>query len=163
MPPEENAAAKEWDFHDYLELAQRRKNIIIVVFLLTFIATAIYQFTRVPVYNAFSSFTIDESANTSGVGAERSMSYYYWMQQSKPVEYYQAIVFSQVYTDKIMKRVQEDSDSEKLQRSTSGRDCRRCSQPEPFHGRKIEPDVPLRPCLFAHGGLQGGAVRHRCL
>ncbi len=81
---------------------------IITVFVLTFLVTAIYQLTRTPIYSAAASFIIDTSADNSGVGAERAMSYY-WMQEGKPVEYYQAIVSSRVFTEKLTKRVVQDS------------------------------------------------------
>jgi len=110
MPPEEVSTAKEWELADYLDLVNRRKVLIFTIFILVFIVTAVYQFTRTPVYSSFSSFLIDESANTSGVGSERYNPYAYWMRQGKPVEYYQAIIGSQVYYDKVMKRAIADDD-----------------------------------------------------
>jgi len=109
MPPEETAATKEWELRDYLDLALRRKYVIITVFVLTFLATLIYQLTRTPVYSSYSSFIIDQSASNSGIGAERAMSYYYWRDQNKPVEYYQAIVGSSVYYDRLMQKVARDT------------------------------------------------------
>lgn len=110
MPAEEVNTTKEWELADYLDLVSRRKAVIIAIFTLVFLATVIYTFTRTPVYGSFSSFLIDESANTSGVGTERYNPYAYWMKQGKPVEYYQAIIGSQVYMDKVLKRVNEDED-----------------------------------------------------
>jgi capsular exopolysaccharide synthesis family protein len=110
MPPESAAETREWDLHDYLDLALRRKAVIIIVFALTFMATAVYQLTRTPVYGAFSSFIIDQSTSTSGLGSERAMmSYYYYMQQNKPIEYYQAIISSALYQNKVIERVAADS------------------------------------------------------
>jgi len=109
MPPEETAVSREWELHDYLDLALRRRYVIITVFVLTFLATLIYQLTRTPVYSSYSSFIIDQSASTSGIGAERAMSYYYWRDQNKPVEYYQAIIYSSVYNDKLMQKVGRDT------------------------------------------------------
>ena len=109
MPPEENAPAREWDLHDYLDLVLRRKYVIFAVFVLTFLATLAYQLTRTPIYGSYSSFIIDQSASTSGIGAERAMSYYYWREQNKPVEYYQAIVGSAVFHEKLNQKVARDT------------------------------------------------------
>jgi len=109
MPPEESASTREWELHDYLDLALRRKFVIITIFMLTFLVTLAYQLTRTPVYSSYSSFIIDQSASTSGIGAERAMSYYYWRDQNKPVEYYQAIIYSSVYNDKLMQKVARDT------------------------------------------------------
>jgi tyrosine-protein kinase Etk/Wzc len=108
MPPEETASAREWDLRDYLDLALRRKVLILSLFLLTFLATAAWQFTRTPLYGAFSSFVIDESANTSGVGSERYNPYAYWMERGKPIEYYQAIMGSPLYIDRVKNRALTD-------------------------------------------------------
>ncbi|NLP09028.1 hypothetical protein GX408_01390, partial [bacterium] len=110
MPPEEVNSGKEWELADYLDLINRRKAVIIAIFSLVFLATVIYTFTRTPVYGSFSSFLIDESANTSGVGSDRYNPYAYWMREGKPVEYYQAIISSQVYFEKLMKRMSEDEE-----------------------------------------------------
>ena len=133
MPPEENASAREWDLHDYLDLVLRRKYVIIAVFVLTFLATLAYQLTRTPIYGSYSSFIIDQSASTSGIGAERSMSYYYWQQQNKPVEYYQAIVGSAVFHEKPRCRRWPDSippacsaAASSNRTSNARRRCRRC-------------------------------------
>jgi len=110
MPPEDTATAKEWELRDYLDLALRRKTVILLAFALTFLITAAYQLTRTPVYSAFTSFIIDESASSSGVGSERYNPYAYWMEQGKPLEYYQAIMGSQVYQAKINERASHDAD-----------------------------------------------------
>ncbi len=109
MPPEESVSTKEWELRDYLDLAIRRKWVIIIVFALVFLATLVYQLTRVPVYGSASSFIIDQSASTSGIGAERAMSYYYLRDRNKPVEYYQAIVGSAVYYEKLKQKVARDT------------------------------------------------------
>ncbi|HQG47155.1 MAG TPA: hypothetical protein PLG50_15970, partial [bacterium] len=110
MPPEDAATAKEWELRDYLDLALRRKTVILIAFILTFLITAAYQLTRTPVYSAFTSFIIDESASSSGVGSERYNPYAYWMERGKPIEYYQAIMGSQVYQVKIRERAGRDAD-----------------------------------------------------
>ena len=110
MPPEENTPAREWEFRDYLDLALRRKTVIIATFILVFLATAVYQLTRTPVYSAYTSFIIDESATNTGVGSERYNPYAYWMREGKPIEYYQAIMGSQVYMDKMLVRLEADDD-----------------------------------------------------
>ena len=110
MPPEDAATAKEWELRDYLDLALRRKTVILIAFILTFLITAAYQLTRTPVYSAFTSFIIDESASSSGVGSERYNPYAYWMERGKPIEYYQAIMGSQVYQAKIRERAGRDAD-----------------------------------------------------
>ena len=110
MPPEDSAPAREWELRDYLDLALRRKTVILLAFALTFLITAVYQLTRTPVYSAFTSFIIDESASSSGVGSERYNPYAYWMEQGKPLEYYQAIMGSQVYQAKINERANRDAE-----------------------------------------------------
>jgi len=108
MPPEEDIAAKEWELRDYLDLALRRKTIIISIFVLSFLTTAFYQFTRRPIYSAFTTFIIDQSTSSSGLGSERAMSYYFYRQQEKPVEYYEAIIASKIFLSKVESRISQN-------------------------------------------------------
>jgi capsular exopolysaccharide synthesis family protein len=94
---------REWGFEDYLELALRKKWIILTVFAAIFTVSLFYSFTRPDVFSATTTFSIDEETELSGVNSNQSMSsYMYRMGPGKPLEYYNALIGSQPFRDKVI-------------------------------------------------------------
>lgn len=101
---------KEWGFEDYLDLALRKKWIILGVFAIVFAITLFYSFTRPDVYSATTTFSVDEQTEMSGVGSNaRWMPYMYRMGPGKPLEYYNALISSQPFRDKAVQMALSDS------------------------------------------------------
>ncbi|MBN1560797.1 polysaccharide biosynthesis tyrosine autokinase [candidate division KSB1 bacterium] len=104
---EENrtVAAKEWNLEDYLDLALRRKFLILAVFVIVFVLVLAYSFTRPDIYSSTVTFST-EMAQDAGLSSALPYRYY---QMSKPVEYYQAVMNSGLFRDKIIKAAASDS------------------------------------------------------
>ncbi len=101
---------KEWGLEDYLSLFLRRLGLILSIFAIVFSAAVYYSLTRPDVYYASTTFSIDEQAQFSGVNSNSRMMPYYWRSgPGKPLEYYQAIINSQPYRDKVLKKAFSDS------------------------------------------------------
>ncbi|MBN1466108.1 polysaccharide biosynthesis tyrosine autokinase [candidate division KSB1 bacterium] len=98
-------AAKEWTLEDYIDLALRRKYLILVVFVAVFIIVLAYSFTRPDIYSATVTFST-EMGQDAGLSSVMPYRYY---QMSKPVEYYLAVMNSGLYRDKIIKAAATDS------------------------------------------------------
>jgi len=110
MTPNDKNPVKVWEFRDYLDLFFRRKLLILLTFAAIAVSTAVYQFSRPPIFGSVTTFTIDQSINSSGVGFDRYSPYAYWdMQRGKPLEYYQSIISSQIYVDQVLQRALLDS------------------------------------------------------
>ena len=99
--------SKEWTIEDYLDLALRRKFLILIIFAIVFTGVVIYILTRPDVYRATITFSLDDEMNT-GLGSSQPY-YYYYRQMSKPIEYYQAMMNSSLFYDKVIKSAAADS------------------------------------------------------
>ncbi len=105
-----NNQNKEWGFEDYLGLFLRRRWIILSVFVVIFAATLYYSLTRPDVFAASTTFSIDEQTQFSGINSNTRMMPSYWRNgPGKPLEYYQAIINSQPYRDKVLRMAFADS------------------------------------------------------
>ena len=101
---------KEWGFEDYLGLFLRRRWIILAIFAVVFAAALYYSLTRPDVFSASTTFSIDEQTQFSGINSNSRMMPSYWRSgPGKPIEYYQALIGSQPYRDKIMRSAFSDS------------------------------------------------------
>ncbi|RPH89577.1 MAG: hypothetical protein EHM72_20170, partial [Calditrichaeota bacterium] len=101
---------REWGFEDYLELALRKKWIILAVFAAVFTVSLIYSLSRRDVYSASTTFSIDEQTEFSGVNSNNRVMPYYWrMGPGKPLEYYNALIYSQPFRDMVVKAALADS------------------------------------------------------
>lgn len=101
---------KEWGFEDYFELALRKIWIILSVFVAVFVVTLYYSLTRPDVFSASTTFSLDEQTEMSGVNSNMRMSPYMWrMGPGKSLEYYNALVGSQPFHDKMIRMALSDS------------------------------------------------------
>ncbi|MBN1482049.1 polysaccharide biosynthesis tyrosine autokinase [candidate division KSB1 bacterium] len=107
MPPNTNAQhGKEWNLEDYLDLVLRRKVIILVVFIVVFVIVLAYALTRPDIYSSRVTFSTEQTQD-GGLGS--GMPYYYYYQMQKPIEYYQAVMNSGLFRDKVTKAALHDS------------------------------------------------------
>ena len=106
-PISETGLGREWNLQDYLDLALRKKAIILIIFTLVTTIGALYSLTRPPLYYASTSFVIDENESV-GVGSER-MPKYFLGQEGKPIEYYQEILNSPLFTQQVLQAAGRDS------------------------------------------------------
>ena len=97
---------KEWNIEDYLDLVLRRIWYILAVFAVVFSLVVVYSLTRPNVYRATTTFSLEQDEDM-GLGSSRP--YYYYYNQSKPIEYYQAMIGSGRYREKIVTAAAEDS------------------------------------------------------
>lgn len=97
---------KEWNLEDYLDLVLRRKFIILAVFSVVFAIVLAYSLTRPDIFTARVTFSTEQSPD-AGFGS--SMPYYYYYQNSKPIEYYLALKNSALFNDKVVKAATTDS------------------------------------------------------
>lgn len=107
MPPDTNAQhGKEWNLEDYLDLVLRRKVIILAVFFVVFVIALAYALTRPDIYSSSVTFSTEQTQD-GGLGS--SMPSYYFYQMQKPIEYYQAVMNSGLFRDKVLKAALHDS------------------------------------------------------
>ncbi|MBN1543318.1 hypothetical protein JW992_14350, partial [candidate division KSB1 bacterium] len=100
---------REWELRDYLELIFRRKFLILVVFVVCVLAVSLYQLTRPDVYGSSTTFGIELDTG-AGLDGYASMPYYYYLlDQSRSVEYYNTIVFSDLFYEQIQQAIDQDS------------------------------------------------------
>lgn len=101
---------KEWGLEDYIGLFLRRRWIILTIFAVVFAAALYYSLTRPKVYSASTTFSIDEQAQFSGLNSNTRMMPSYWRSgPGKPLEYYQALIGSRPYRDKVLRGAFTDS------------------------------------------------------
>ena len=98
---------RDWNLQDYLDLALRKKTIILIIFTLVTTIGLVYTLTRPPLYFACTSFVIDENEGV-GVGSER-MPNYFLGQEGKPIEYYHEILNSPLFTQQVLEAASRDS------------------------------------------------------
>ena len=96
---------KEWNLEAYLDLVLRRKYLILTVFILVMAAVLAYSLTRPDIFSSTVTFSTENSPD-AGLGG--AMPYYYY-QMTKPLEYYQAVMSSGLYYDKIVTAALNDS------------------------------------------------------
>ena len=84
---------KEWNLEDYIDLILRRKYIILAVFVVVFTISLGYSLTRPDIYSAGVTFSTEQNQD-GGLGGGMPVYYSYYMQ--KPIEYYQAIMNSEI-------------------------------------------------------------------
>ncbi|MDZ7317126.1 MAG: polysaccharide biosynthesis tyrosine autokinase [candidate division KSB1 bacterium] len=102
--------SKEWGLEDYLDLALRRKWIILSVFVAVMAVTIWYVVTRPDIYSASTTFSVDEQTQFSGVNSNaRMMPYMYRFGPGKPLEYYNALISSQPFRDKVIQAALNDT------------------------------------------------------
>ncbi len=101
---------KEWGLEDYLDLALRKKWLILSVFVAVMAVTTWYAFTRPDVYSSGTTFSVDEQTQFSGVNSNtRIMPYMTRLGPGKPLEYYNALIGSQPFRDKVIQAALSDS------------------------------------------------------
>ena len=109
MSVSEVDSAREWELRDYLNLLIRRKWLIAVILLLSVLIGAVRQFTRPAIYGSSTVFSIEMNEG-SGLGGFNVPSYYYYvMNQGRGLEYYQTIVYSDIYNQQLLSAVEQDS------------------------------------------------------
>ncbi len=109
MSVSEVDSAREWELRDYLNLVNRRKWLIAVILLLSVLIGAVRQFTRPAIYGSSTVFSIEMNEG-SGLGGFNVPSYYYYvMNQGRGLEYYQTIVYSDIYNQQLVSAVEQDS------------------------------------------------------
>jgi len=109
MSVSEVDSAREWELRDYLNLLIRRKWLIAVILLLSVLIGAVRQFTRPAIYGSSTVFSIEMNEG-SGLGSFNVPSYYYYvMNQGRGLEYYQTIVYSDIYNQQLLSAVEQDS------------------------------------------------------
>ena len=109
MSVSEVDSAREWELRDYLNLLIRRKWLITVILLLSVLIGAVRQFTRPAIYGSSTVFSIEMNEG-SGLGSFNVPSYYYYvMNQGRGLEYYQTIVYSDIYNQQLLSAVEQDS------------------------------------------------------
>ena len=106
---------REWGFHDYLSLAIRRKWIILSVFIVIFSAATAYFYTRPPVYKAASTFIIESSDKGSMRAGPLLL-----QSDARPFGFYETLVRSKMYKQRVAKAAQLDSALEASPEFTSG-------------------------------------------
>ncbi|MDZ7345901.1 MAG: polysaccharide biosynthesis tyrosine autokinase [candidate division KSB1 bacterium] len=99
---------KEWGLQDYWALAVRRKWIIIGVFFLVFISSLIYLLTRPPVYVSSSTFIL-ESIDAKSALYKNPAAYYYMMRQTRPLAFYETLLRSKTFYDRVSQAAVKDS------------------------------------------------------
>jgi|GEM_PF-292438 len=109
MSVSEVDSTREWELRDYLNLLIRRKWLIAVILLLSVLIGAVRQFTRPAIYGSSTVFSIEMNEG-SGLGSFNVPSYYYYvMNQGRGLEYYQTIVYSDIYNQQLLSAVEQDS------------------------------------------------------
>ena len=106
MQMREPTQAAEWTLHDYLDMAVRRKTIILIVFIIVLCIGVLYTMTRPAIYGAATAFIIEENENSL---LNMQSRYGWYPQEGKPLEYFQEIIYSPIYRQLVSKAVQHDS------------------------------------------------------
>ncbi len=100
----------EWSFEDYLDLALRRRWLIGIIFILIFSATLYYSLTRPPKYASAVTFSIDQQSELSGIGSKMVNPYLqYRYGNANNLQYYQALIHSQPFYQKVINDALADS------------------------------------------------------
>jgi tyrosine-protein kinase Etk/Wzc len=111
MPPDstrESTLDIEWTLRDYIDLFLRRKTLILATFAIFVTAALVYTFVRPPQYYAAATFMI-ESPNMGlgsllGSQVGRTIA-----EPGRPIEFYDALLQSQAYSDLLFQQVRGDS------------------------------------------------------
>ena len=97
---------QELGIQDYLDLMLKHKRLIIISTLAIFVSVMIYTVTRPPVYESTSTFML-ETRNIGFSEAGLALT-----QQTRPLEYYRAVMESRVFRSRVMNTFfQADSSS----------------------------------------------------
>lgn len=71
-PPESFFQEKEIHLSEYLMVLMKRRTLIILVFILTVLATAFYSFSVAPVYESSARLILDKESSSSPITGERT-------------------------------------------------------------------------------------------
>jgi capsular exopolysaccharide synthesis family protein len=104
----DNADQRELRLADYWSILVRRSWIIGITFTVLFVAVALYSFTRPATYESAATFIID-SADDIGLGSMFGGRSPLVGQQRRPLEFYQALIKSQIYMDLAIQAASTDS------------------------------------------------------
>ncbi|MCI0514367.1 polysaccharide biosynthesis tyrosine autokinase [candidate division KSB1 bacterium] len=106
-----NLQIKEITLRDYIDLALRRKWIILSAFIVVFLGSIYYNFTRPPVYDSMATFIIESNEPMLPMMGGVKIS-----EAARPFEFYNAVVNSRIFREQaIHKIVTTMNDSLKLQ------------------------------------------------
>ena len=106
MQMREPTQAAEWTLHDYLDMAIRRKSIILIIFPIVLCIGILHSLTQPAIYGAATAFIIEE--NEDSLLDMRSMRGWF-KKEAKPVEYFQEIIYSPIYREIVSNAVRNDS------------------------------------------------------
>ena len=96
----------ELNFRDYIDIILRRWRVIVLVFVLVFTIAAIYSLTRPPVFSSNALFIIDPDIPDLG-GYKQIMNGE--QPYLRPIEFYQAIIYSSIFNEIVADSVEQDS------------------------------------------------------
>jgi tyrosine-protein kinase Etk/Wzc len=104
----DHAETRELRLSDYWNILVRRVWIIGITFAIVFTAVAFYSFTRPDTYESSATFIID-ATDGIGLGAMFGSRSPLVGQQRRPIEFYQALIKSQIYMDLAIQAAKTDS------------------------------------------------------
>lgn len=95
------------NLQDYIDFFFRRKWVIIILCLLIFTSVTLYKAFQPDEYLAVSTFVIENQAmNSFGMGSRMPYPYFY---QTRPIEFYQVLLRSEMLVKSVLRKVREDS------------------------------------------------------
>ncbi len=98
---------RELRLSDYWNILVRRAWIIIITFLIIFVSVAFYSISQPDAYESSATFIID--ATDMGLGTMFGGRSPLLGQQRRPIEFYQALIKSQLYVDLAMQAARTDT------------------------------------------------------
>jgi polysaccharide biosynthesis transport protein len=104
----DNTETRELRLADYWNILVRRVWIIGITFAIVFVAVAFYSFSRPDTYESSATFIID-STDDIGLGSMFGSRSPLVGQQRRPIEFYQALIKSQIYMDLAIQAARTDS------------------------------------------------------